>query len=200
MGRNKFAYVTVILMIINTIVFLYLSCIGPTQSGEFMMRHGAVFAPMIIEGGEYWRLFTAMFLHFDINHIMNNMLILFIMGNYLERAMGRIKFLLLYLISGLGANVISMLVNGVNSTRVAAGASGAVFGVIGGLLYVVLLNRGQLEDLSIRQLVIMVVLSLYFGYASTGIDNLAHVAGLILGFLLAILLYRRTKRKFKDFI
>lgn len=67
---------------------------------------------------------------------------------------------------------------------VGAGASGAIFGVIGGLLYVVARNRGHLEDLSSRQLVVTILFSLYFGYTSTGVDNVAHVSGLIIGILL----------------
>ena len=71
-------------------------------------------------------------------------------------------------------------------------ASGAVFGVIGGLLYVVLRNHGRLEDLNSRQMVVMILLALYFGFSNRGVDNIAHVAGLFLGFLCGILFYRKS--------
>ncbi|MDJ8939433.1 rhomboid family intramembrane serine protease, partial [Clostridium perfringens] len=77
---------------------------------------------------------------------------------------------------------------------VSAGASGAIFGVIGGLLYAVVVNRGRLEDLSTRQLVVVIVCSLYFGFSSTGVDNAAHIAGLFVGILMGIVLYRKPKR------
>ena len=76
---------------------------------------------------------------------------------------------------------------------VSAGASGAIFGVIGGLLYAVAVNRGQLEDLSTRQLVVVILCSLYFGFTSTGVDNAAHIAGLIIGIIMGVVLYRRPR-------
>ena len=104
------------------------------------------------------------------------------------------KYLLFYLLCGVGANAVSMLFDmGQQTHAVSVGASGAIFGVIGGLLYAVLVNRGRLEDLSSSQLIIMIIFSLYFGFTSTGVDNVAHVAGLVIGIVLAMLLYRKPK-------
>ncbi len=193
--RNK-AYVNMGLIALNVVYFFYLEVAGSTSNTGFMVSHGAMYAPLVLENGEYYRLFTSIFMHFGINHIMNNMLILFILGDNLERALGHIKYLIFYILCGVGANVVSMAVN-ISEYRnvVSAGASGAIFGVIGGLLYAVALNRGQLEDLSTRQLVIVIVSSLYFGFTSTGVDNTAHIAGLVLGILFGILLYRRPGRR-----
>ena len=97
------------------------------------------------------------------------MLVLFVLGDNLERALGKIKYLLFYLLCGVGANAVSMLFDmGQQTHAVSAGASGAIFGVIGGLLYAVLVNRGRLEDLSSSQLIIMIIFSLYLGFTSTG--------------------------------
>jgi rhomboid protease GluP len=87
-----------------------------------------------------------------------------------------------------------MMAHTADTMTVSAGASGAIFGVVGGLLYVVTANRGQLEDLNTRQLVIMIFFSLYLGYTSTGVDNIAHLSGLVIGFVLAIILYHRPAR------
>ena len=87
-----------------------------------------------------------------------------------------------------------MMADRSDSFVVSAGASGAVFGVVGGLFYAVLVNRGRLEDLSTRQLVVMIVLSLYLGFTESGVDNIAHIGGLILGILAGILLYRKPKK------
>ena len=93
------------------------------------------------------------------------------------------------------ANVVSLLFEmPVGDWSVGAGASGAIFGVVGGLIYVVAVNKGRLEDLSTRQLVVMAVFSLYLGFTSTGVDNTAHVAGLVIGMILAVILYRKPKR------
>ncbi|MDF2886403.1 MAG: Rhomboid family protein [Lacrimispora sp.] len=195
-SRRKRAYVNISLIAVNIIYFLYLEMNGSTEDTQFMVSHGAMYAPLVIERGEYYRLITSAFMHFGINHIMNNMLILFILGDNLERALGHIKYLIFYLICGVGANVISMFVNlsGYRSV-VSAGASGAIFGVIGGLLYAVAVNRGQLEDLSTRQLLVVVLCSLYFGFTSTGVDNAAHVAGLIVGIIMGVILYRRPRSR-----
>ena len=77
---------------------------------------------------------------------------------------------------------------------VSAGASGAIFGVVGGLLTAVLKNKGRLEDLNIRQLAIMAALSLYLGFTERGVDNVAHIAGLAMGILFGMILYRKPKR------
>ncbi|WP_349673958.1 rhomboid family intramembrane serine protease [Lacrimispora sp.] len=193
-SRRKKAFVNIGLIAVNVIYFLYLEMNGSTEDTQFMVSHGAMYAPLVIERGEYYRLITSTFMHFGINHIMNNMLILFILGDNLERALGHIKYLFFYLICGVGANVASMIIN-LSGYRnvVSAGASGAIFGVIGGLLYAVAVNRGQLEDLSTRQLVVVILCSLYFGFTSTGVDNAAHIAGLIIGIIMGVVLYRRPR-------
>ena len=84
-----------------------------------------------------------------------------------------------------------MMAHSTDTMTVSAGASGAIFGVVGGLLYVVTANKGRLEDLSTRQLVSMIFFSLYLGYTSTGVDNTAHLSGLVIGIVLAIILYHR---------
>ncbi len=188
---RKKAYVNVTLIILNVLFFIYLEFNGSTENAHFMYQNGAMFAPAVLEEGEYYRLLTAMFMHFGIRHIQSNMLVLFILGDNLERALGHLKYLFFYLFCGIGANAVSLFFNGMESRRVAAGASGAVFGVVGGLLYIVTINRGRLEDLNTLQLTVMIFFSLYSGFASTGVDNVAHVAGLLLGAVLSFVLYRK---------
>ena len=198
--RQKTAYVTIGLIGVNIIYFIYLELTGSTEDVNFMVAHGAMYTPLGLGGGVNYRLLSSMFMHFGINHIMNNMLILFILGDNLERALGHAKYLVLYLVSGIGANVFSMLYNIEESWNVvSAGASGAIFGVIGVLLYAVSVNRGRLEDLSSRQLVIMIVCSLYFGFTSTGVDNVAHISGLLIGIFMGLILYRRPKKRERIF-
>ena len=193
-GFQKKSYVTGCLIAVNVIYFLYLEIAGSSENVMFMLEKGAMFAPAVMQEQEYYRLFTSMFMHFGIDHIINNMIVLFALGGYLERALGHIKYLILYLISGVGSNVISMILDGADALTVSAGASGAVFGITGGLLAAVILNRGRLEDLSTRQMIFMIALSLYLGFAETGVDNVAHVSGLIFGLILGLILYRRPKR------
>jgi len=96
---------------------------------------------------------------------------------------------------GVGANIVSLYAEAKKSMQVVgAGASGAVFGVVGGLLYIVVVNRGRLEDLSTHQLVVMVLFSLYSGFVRNGVNNVAHIAGLVIGIVLAIIFYKRPER------
>jgi len=192
--RRPRAWVNGTLIILNILYFLYLELAGSTEDAYFMLEHGAMYGPFVLRGHEYYRLLTSVFMHFGINHIVNNMLVLFVLGDNLERALGKVKYLIFYLICGVGANVVSMLLEmPFEDWSVGAGASGAIFGVVGGLIYVVAVNRGRLEDLRTRQLVIMAAFSLYLGFTSTGVDNAAHVGGLIIGIILAAVFYRKPR-------
>lgn len=193
-GSRKKAYVNWILIILNVLYFLYLEIAGSSEDAYFMYTKGAMLAPAVLEDGEYYRLLTAMFMHFGIRHIVNNMIVLFALGDNLERALGHVKYLIFYLACGIGSNWVSMMADSADSMTVSAGASGAIFGMVGGLLYAVTINKGHLEDLSTKQLVIMIGISLYAGFTSTGVDNVAHISGLILGILLGVLLYRKPKK------
>ena len=193
-GR-KTAYVNTAIIIINVLCFLYLELQGSTENAGFMLAHGAMFAPLVVDHGQYYRLVTSVFMHFGVSHLMNNMLVLFVLGDNLERALGHVKYLIFYLLCGVGANLVSMTVNLMTgSLSVGAGASGAIFGVVGGLVYAVGVNRGRLEDLPSRLLVVMILLTLYHGFTSINIDNAAHIGGLAAGILLGILLYRKPRR------
>ena len=161
--------VTAGLILLNILVFLIVEFTGSSQNTMHMLDCGAAFTPMIIQGGEYYRLFTCMFLHFGIEHLLNNMLVLFVLGSRLEQAIGKIKFLLIYLIGGVLGNVISLLIElRTQDFAVSAGASGAVFAVMGAMIYIVIRNKGWLGDLSMRQILVMAAFSLYFGFASEG--------------------------------
>lgn len=181
-------------MVINVLVFFLLSLGGDTESGYFMLQYGAMYEPLVTEGHEYYRLITSLFLHFGIQHLLNNMVMLGALGYQLENEIGRIKFLLIYFISGIGGNLCSLYWNVSHGEQViSAGASGAIFGLMGALLYIVAVNRGRLGRLSGRGMLIMVALSLYFGLTSSGVDNSAHIGGLICGILITVLLYRRKR-------
>ena len=182
--------VTAVLLLLNIIIFLVTDFTGGTDNTIHMLECGAAYPPFIMENGEYYRLFTCMFLHFGIEHLANNMLVLFVLGQRLEPVVGKIRFLLIYFLGGIGGNLISLVfdIKGGNYA-VSAGASGAVFAVMGAMIWVVIRNRGRLQDISTRQMLVMAAFSLYFGFASSGVDNAAHVGGMICGILLAVVWY-----------
>ena len=159
-----------------------------------MYHHGANFWPSVIEEHEYYRLLTCTFIHFGISHLFNNMLVLAYIGDNLERALGKVKYLVLYLAAGIGSSAVSAVWSMFKDEySVSGGASGAIFGVVGALLVIVIKNRGQLEDLSSRQLMFFAGFSIYHGVTSAGIDNMAHISGFLIGALLGGLLYRRKR-------
>ena len=184
--------VNLFLVAVNILVFIVLSIIGDTQDAWFMAAHGACYTPFVLEYGEYYRLFTCMFLHFGIEHLFYNMLLLIFVGDTLEKTAGKVRYLLIYLIGGLAGNILSVWA-GMDRAEyaVSAGASGAIFAVIGALIWIVLRNKGKLEGYSSQRLILMAGLSVVNGLTETGIDNWAHIGGLAGGFLLAVLLYRK---------
>lgn len=189
MRQNEKAICTITLIVINVSVFLGITLLGEAENTIFMMEHGAMYAPYIINGHEYYRLITSMFLHFGIDHLVNNMIMLGALGWNLEMELGHIRFLLVYFGSGIGAGIFSLVANSLkNSLVVSAGASGAVFGLMGALVFVVIWNKGRLKRLNIKGMLIMVALSLYLGFTDVGVDNIAHIGGLLTGFLLGVIL------------
>lgn len=187
--------VTIVLIVINVIVFLVLELLGQTESAVFMMEHGAMYPPYIQENGEYWRLFTAMFMHFGLVHLLHNMVMLGAAGQILERAVGKIKFIIIYLIAGIGGSILSyvqMLRNG--EYAVSAGASGAVFGIVGALSWVVIVHKGRYETLTGKGMLAMIALCLYYGISTGNVDNWGHIGGLVMGFIMGILCMRHPLR------
>ena len=187
--------ITVLFILLNILIFLVVDFTGGSENTAHMIECGAAYPPLILENGEIYRLFTCMFLHFGIEHLLNNMLVLFVLGSRLEQAIGKIKFLLIYLIGGVLGNVISLLIElRTQDFAVSAGASGAVFAVMGAMIYIVIRNKGWLGDLSMRQILVMAAFSLYFGFASTGVDNTAHVGGMVSGVFLAVIFYHPGRK------
>ena len=194
--RQQKAWITMTLIVLNILYFVYLEAVGSSEDVLFMLEHGAMFVPLVLGNHEYYRLITSIFLHFGFAHLMNNMVMLFFLGSILEEEIGSFKYLLLYFVSGVAGNILSAFMDlKTGEFVISAGASGAIFGVIGALLIIVAKNHGHLRTLDGRGMVFMVVCSLYHGFTSTGVDNMAHIGGLLSGILLAFILYRKRQSK-----
>ena len=195
--NNKKPYMTIGFAAMNIIVFLVMELLGDTQSAKYMAEHGAMHPLFITQDHQYWRFFTAMFLHFGSEHLLNNMVVLGASGVILEEALGHVKFTVLYVLAGIGGSILScMEMLTANDYAVSAGASGAIFGVIGGLLWIVIRHKGHYETLSGKGLLVMIALSLYYGISTGGVDNWGHIGGLIMGFLLCMILYRKNANEY----
>lgn len=187
---------TAVIAVINIAVFLILSFKGMTENADFMLEHGAMYVPYMLEDHQWYRMFTSMFLHFGIEHLLNNMLLLVLLGLNLEIEIGKIKYLIIYFASGMCGNILSVIWDiRSNEYFVSAGASGAIFGICGALLYVAVRNRGRVGNISGVGMVVMIAVSLNYGLTQGVVDNAAHIGGLIAGFILGVLLYWKRKGK-----
>ncbi len=192
--------VNLILIALNVVMFIVTTFFsiraggGTEFTAPFLLNFGALYKPLIAQG-ESWRLLTYMFLHGGISHLANNMFILYFMGNYLERSIGHVRYFAVYILSGLLAGLGSIMYN--TDINVGVGASGAIFGVFGAVFAMVLTRRGR-EAISLRQMVVFIGLSVYSGFTSTGVDNMAHVAGLISGAVIGFILTAFEKKEIRD--
>lgn len=189
--RQELPIVSGILVAANVIV--YLIC---TFTGNLLYNIGELDAAAVLIRGEYGRIIYSMFLHAGIDHLFNNMVILFFLGAMIEKVTGHIQLLLIYLLSGIGANICSLLYKVMTMDSMASvGASGAIFGLDGVLLAWILLDRQAMPDVTPRRVLLMIVLSLYSGFTAHNIDNAAHVGGLLTGFAAGALLCALRRRK-----
>lgn len=176
--------ITWLLLGINVVILAGLELSGGSTSVPNLLRWGAKFGPAIADG-DYWRLFTPMFLHVGVAHLVTNSLGLILFGRLVERYFGSRSFLAIYLLAGVFGNIASYAAV---SNGVGAGASGAVFGIIGAYGAFLFRNRsisGSMAQSTLGGLGIIVGVNLLFGFSVSGIDNWAHIGGLVGGFLIA---------------
>lgn len=186
------------IVIINIIIYIVLEIMGDPEESSFMLRCGACYLPAV-ESGQYWRLFTSMFLHFGFMHLAYNMLSLIFLGDILETRVGALRYLIIYFLGGLCGGLLSLKVSQITGDyAVSAGASGAIFAVIGSLFYIALRNRRQFGERSMKKMVLMIVLMIMQGMVDKGVDGNAHLGGLIGGFVLGILLYHKERGKYHE--
>ena len=151
---------------------------------------------LIVQSGEVWRLISAAFLHVSLIHLLVNMYSLVIIGTQVETFIGKFKFLFVYLISAICGNLLSLIFNEANIVSV--GASGAIFGLMGALLYFGYHYRLYLSEAIKTQIIPVIVLNLLLGFMVSGVDNAAHIGGLIGGYLASMAIGIENKSKTRD--
>jgi len=184
--RSLFLYgkpiFTFILLGLVFLIFAFIEMSGSTTSTLTLIEYGAKFDPLIIEG-EWWRFFSAMFLHIGIIHLFMNSLALFYLGGAVERIFGTRRFIIIYLIAGFFGSVSSFVFN----DNVSAGASGAIFGCFGALLYFGLSHKRLFFRTMGMNVLVILVINLAFGFIVPMVDNGAHIGGLIGGFAASVI-------------
>lgn len=178
---KKTPYITYIIMGICFIMFLIT---GMGNDTGVLIEYGANL-DVLVKNGKYYRLLTSMFLHSGLLHLFFNMYALYIIGPQVESFFGKTKYLIIYLLSGISGSLLSVAFN-VNTVSV--GASGAIFGLFGALLYFGYNYRGYLGNVIKSQILPVVIINLIFGFISTGVDVAGHIGGLIGGIIVSSVL------------
>ncbi len=189
--KPKKPIITVSLIIINVIVFILMYILGKGSQDAFTLIKFGAFQKDLILGGEYYRLITSAFLHIGIFHLLFNCYALYVIGRQLESFLGKTKFLIIYLVSALCGSLMSMIF----PISISAGASGAIFGLLGSLLYFGYNYRVYLGTVLKSQIIPLILINLIFGFMVSGINNAAHIGGLIGGILITMSLGIKYKSK-----
>ena len=187
---KKFIFVTYLLIAINVIIFI-LQMIGIIKTSQFGMNSE------LVKGGEYYRIITSAFLHGGVIHLLCNMYSLYVIGTQLETVLGKIKFSLVYILSIIAASLLSGVINA-GSGIMSVGASGAIFGLLGALLYFGYHYRLYLGNAIVYQILPVIGINLIIGFTTPGIDNWAHLGGLAGGYLAGMIVGINDKKNTLD--
>jgi len=176
--------VTRVLLAINIVVFLLELATSLSRgllgsAGGWLVLWGGLFPPSVALDGEYWRLLTPMFLHANLIHLLFNMWALYVVGSYLEMLAGRVKYLLLYFLSGIAGNVLVYVIGPRESLVI--GASTAIFGLFGALFVYSFNNRHTAAGMMLRSTGFLIVINLLLTFSLPGISWQGHVGGLLGG-------------------
>lgn len=176
-GKPVFTY---ILIAVQILLFLLMELKGGSTDTSTLIKFGAKFNPLILEG-EWWRFFTPVVLHIGALHLFMNSLALYYLGPMVERIFGNLRFLFIYSLAGFSGSLASFLF----SPNLSAGASGAIFGCFGALLYFgAVFPRLFFRSMGMN-IVFVLAINLVFGFTVPGIDNAGHIGGLVGGFAAA---------------
>jgi len=190
--------VTSVLLFINTLMLFVTFFLGIKTGGsisnfssEALVRLGGLVPIFVTEFGEYHRLLAAMFLHGNLLHFLANAVIgLYVLSGGLEKLIGSFKFFLLYMLGGIGASLVVLFTNPPVSLTI--GASGAIFAVLGSLLYIIIYREDMLTLRDKQTIKTLIVLNVLFTFIGASISIAGHLGGLASGFLLSYLLIRRN--------
>lgn len=177
--KKKKIIVTYAIIAICSILFLLTYILGNGSTDVYTLYKFGAVSSKAVKSGEIWRLLTGTFLHAGIIHLFANMYSLLVIGSQLENFVGKTKYIIIYLISAISGSLLSCVV----SNSLSVGASGAIFGLLGSMLYFGYHYRLYLGSVLKSQIIPVILLNLFLGFTLSGIDNAAHIGGLIGGYL-----------------
>ncbi len=174
--------VTMILLVIIIVYFLVISLNGGTTDTQTLVKFGALFPPFITKYNQYYRFLTAIFIHIGLAHLFFNAYALYIFGTQIEKVMGHAKYILFFLITGIGGNIITYFFN---YNSISAGASGSLFGILGAFLYLIRVHPNMINPEGRKSIISILVLNLVLTLLVPNISITAHFGGLIIGYLIS---------------
>ncbi len=180
----KSAYVTIAFVIINVVIYMLSNTLA-----KDLYSYGVLITEAVVQGGQLYRIITATFLHADINHLFNNMIILVLVGALIENYVGHLQYFFIYLLAGCVGNLTSMAYEVAHKlTWVSLGASGAVMGLVGFLMVWVLVNRRILitEKTMLIRLVLLFLFVVESCFFQKGVNTAAHFGGFFIGFMVGL--------------
>lgn len=182
-ARNGIGIITTVLIITNVIMYIFTAFLSGNifDANIYVLIGLGAKENTLIAQGEYYRFVTAMFLHGGIIHILSNMYALSTLGPTIEKAFGKIRYLLIYFLGG----IISIAASYIFSEDVSIGASGAIFALLGAVLVLAIRARNRLGKEMIRSVLSVIAINLFIGFSLPNIDNFAHIGGLISGILIS---------------
>ena len=188
--------VTCLILLVNTVIFIIMDWSFDWKLYNAYIEQGGISYDAIVKDHQYYRFLTHMFIHADMDHLFGNMMVLFFIGTIVEKKLGRFRYIILYFFGGLVAAVTSLGYNGIGEgSTLSIGASGAIFAVVGAMVAIVIFNKREFEEIGIQRLLFFVVITIINGLNSQGIDNAAHVGGLLAGLVLGQVLYLGARNK-----
>lgn len=186
-GKPFFTY---ILIVINLIMFAILELNGGSTNIDTLIKLGAKYNPAMLDG-EWWRLISSMFLHIGFLHLAMNMLALYYLGVAVERIYGSLRFLTIYFLAGIAGSLTSFTF----AMNVSAGASGAIFGLFGALLFFGIVHKKVFFQTMGRNIITIVAINIVLGFVIPQIDIGAHLGGLIAGFIASAIVYLPREKR-----
>ncbi|MGO1470140.1 MAG: rhomboid family intramembrane serine protease [Tissierella sp.] len=176
------AKVTFVMLVIMIIYFIFITLNGGTTDPETLVKYGALYPPFILIYNEYYRLITSIFIHIGFMHIFFNGYALYIFGPQIERLMGAKKYLLFFLLTGLGGNIATFFFG---FDTISAGASGSLFGLFGAFVYLIHRHRDMVTKEGRKSILQLLGINVLLTIAVPNISATAHFGGLIIGYLLS---------------
>jgi membrane associated rhomboid family serine protease len=186
-----------ILILVNTLVFLFEISVGDWNDPEVLHRIGALEPHAIVAQAEYWRLFTALFPHGGFLHLAFNLFALYVLGPALERSIGTIRFFACYLISGLASSAGVVALSEIGLVRVGQviGASGCIMGVVGAWAgFLLRHHHAPFAKQRLANIALIVVIQIAFDLSTPQVSMTSHICGLVAGFFLGLILAPRSQR------